>query len=178
MDCRLPDEDSPRSELIVRPARAEDVRYLADHLRCEDLAEIVAASNMDAYTAIGRGFVESVPRVTVEFRGKPAAMFGVVPTENLESPRAGAIWLLGTDEIDLFKTRFLRESAQWLEFATRNYDVVGNVVDERNSKHVKWLKWLGFKFLRRIPQYGHLGLPFYEFVKVISENCFTCAPRQ
>lgn len=155
-------------ELIVRPSRGDDVQAMAPRLRSEDLAEIVAASGQKAVDALGAGFVASRPCMTVEYNGRPAAMFGVVPGE-VEYPKLGNVWLLGTDDIHLFSRQFLRQSRAWLVEIAKGYDLIGNVVDERNDEHVRWLRWLGFRFIKRHATFGHLGLPFLEFV-IVTEN--------
>ncbi len=156
------------AELIVRPATGQDVRDMAPRLRIADKAEIVASTGEPALLALGRGFASSEKCWTVEWRGRPAAMFGCVPIiEDGSRPRVGSIWLLGTDDINLFGYRFLHESQKWVEIVTKGYDLVGNIVDARNLKHIKWLKWLGFKFVRTIPDHGIYKIPFHEFVKIV-----------
>jgi len=165
LGSELRHEEPADSRLIVRAPRNSDITAIARNLRAEDLAEVTAASGQDPVDAIGLGFAYSKPCFVVEFETRPAAIFGVVPTPGLEC--FGSVWLLGTNDIPLFSQRFLRDSRRWLEQITVGYDMVGNVVDERNEKHIRWLRWLGFKFVKRHAEYGHLGLPFLEFVKAV-----------
>jgi hypothetical protein len=151
----------------VRPSAARDAIDMAPRLRVEDMAEIAAASGRPPVEALGEGFACSRPCFTVEYNGRPAAMFGVVPSPDTEFPRLGVVWLLGTDAVRVFGRPFLRHSREWLVRACEGYDVVGNFVDERNTAHVRWLKWLGFTFLKRHEHFGRLGLPFMEFVKIM-----------
>lgn len=44
--------------------------------------------------------------------------------------------------------------------------ILFNCVDQRNEVHINWLRWLGFKFVRIIPEYGIQKLPFIEFVRI------------
>lgn len=156
-----------RPELIVRPSVGEDVHEMASRLRTEDQAEIVACSGRPPVEALGQGFACSVPCMTVEYMGRASTMFGVVPSETT-FPRLGAVWLLGTDDINLFSRQFLRQSRSWLKEVCKDYDIVGNVVDERNDQHVRWLRWMGFKFIHRHESFGRLGLPFLEFTIITS----------
>jgi hypothetical protein len=156
----------PGPDLVVRPSIAADVTDMATRLRTEDQAEIVAASGQPPVVALGEGFAKSTPCYTVMYNGRPAAMFGIVPSD-CTFPRLGNIWLLGTDDINVFSREFLRQSKSWLKTICEGYDLVGNLVDERNDKHVKWLKWLEFKFIRRYDEFGALGLPFLEFAKIV-----------
>ena len=40
-----------------------------------------------------------------------------------------------------------------------------NYVDSRHHRAVKWLKWLGFSFIREA-RMGPSDLPFYEFARL------------
>ena len=83
-------------------------------------------------------------------------MFGVSP--HFEEG-IGFIWLLGTDEIKDISWQFLRESREWLEKISSPYKMVCNMVHEENTVHIKWLKFLGFTFLKRTK-------PFIEFARI------------
>jgi hypothetical protein len=41
-----------------------------------------------------------------------------------------------------------------------------NIVDARNELHIRWLKRFGFVALKKHPQVGPQGLPFFEFVRI------------
>ena len=47
-----------------------------------------------------------------------------------------------------------------------------NIVDKRNTTHLKLLKFLGFKFLREV-SYGPNNLTFIEFCRVRTSNSNT-----
>lgn len=168
MGSELQLQDAKIPGLIVRPAHGDDVHSMAPRLRTEDVAEIVAFSGETALNALGRGYVNSAKCFTVEFEGRASAMFGVA--ESPIMPRFGTIWLLGTNDIPLFSRQFLRQSSEWLAEIMKGYDIVGNLVDERNESHIRWLRWLEFDFIARHPVMGHLGLPFLEFVKIVPEG--------
>ena len=82
-------------------------------------------------------------------------MFGVAPRDE----DIGFIWLLGTDEIKDISWQFLRESREWLEKISSPYKMVCNMVHEENTVHIKWLKFLGFTFLKHTK-------PFIEFSRI------------
>lgn len=165
MGSRVRDPRNPVPGLIVRDARPSDVPFIAEHIRSEDRAECFAASGLQPIDAIGRGFAASESCHTVVFEGRPAAIFGVVPSSEVTNPKLGAVWLLGTDDIRIFSRQFIEHSKFWIDELANGYDLIGNVVDARNTVHIEWLKWAGFKFIQRHEKYGHLGLPFLEFVK-------------
>jgi hypothetical protein len=94
-------------------------------------------------------------------------MFGVVPMNGNDFPRLGSVWLLGTPDINDHVTQFLRESRKRLDEVCQGYNIVGNFIDERNELHISWLRWLGFKLIKRHAEHGVEQRPFIEFVKVI-----------
>lgn len=163
------DSGTRRSGLVVRPAVISDVHKVAAALRQADRNEIQAGMAVPPLRALGLGYAESRPCLTIAEAedDNPIAMFGVVPSKECETPRCGLIWLLGTDGINRHKTQFLRESAARLADVCKGYDVVGNVIDARNGLHIIWLRWLGFKLLKRHQHYGPEGREFIEFFKVI-----------
>lgn len=166
MGMPVHDEISADSGLEVRKSQAEDVIYLAPRLRLADMAEIAATSGESPTVALGRGFANSIPCYTVFFKGRPAAMFGVVPMKTDEFPKIGGIWMLGSDAIPLFSKSFMRHTKPWLDRVSIGYDMVMNQVDARNTRHINWLKRCGFTFV----QTGSMGphnLPFHEFVKIV-----------
>ncbi len=112
--------------------------------------------------AMVSGFIYSDNPRTVLVGDTPVAMFGSGEVE----PGVGAVWLLGTDGIHDISRQFLRESKHWLEQLHDNYEMLFNYVDERNTVHIKWLKWLGFKFINRHEQFGVENRPFFEFVRI------------
>lgn len=107
--------------------------------------------------------IESGRAYAVELAsGEVAALFGVAPTGE---PQLGSVWLLASESLLSIRLTFLRHSAHWLRVLFADYDLLGNFVDERNRVHVQWLRWLGFRFLRRVPL-GRNGESFLEFVRL------------
>lgn len=169
MGMHLLDEIHANAELVIRESIAADVPDLAPRLRIPDMAEIAAATGERPITALGRGFAASTPCYTALYRGKVVAMFGVVPeptNEGAEFPRVGHIWMLGSDDIPLFRKSFMRHTKPWLAVVCDGYDMVTNLVDARNTRHIAWIKRSGFTFTQLVTR-GKLNLPFLEFVKVV-----------
>jgi len=151
----------------VRESLPEDCQIIADNMRQADVEEIRASHNWSPIEAMQAGFIYSEPPFTViQNPDIPVAMWGVVP-EFDEGLNRGRIWLLGTPGIKDVRVQFLRECSHWIRTATRGYDVVYNTIDKRNKLHIRWLKWLGFSFVREIPDHGYEQRPFLEFVRII-----------
>ena len=141
-----------------RISQYEDISKLANNLRFEDKQEILANSGQLPYYALLRGYVHSEVCFTIiDKENIPVGMFGV--------GKEGTIWLLATNDIHRIRFSFLRESRKVIDFLNQKYPLLWNYVDCRNELHIRWLKWCGFSFLRKIPN-GKLQQPFYEFIKI------------
>ncbi|HEY0077404.1 MAG TPA: hypothetical protein VGB73_02080 [Pyrinomonadaceae bacterium] len=153
-----------RQPRAVRPARAEDARELAPHLRAADLREISAASGEEPTSLLERGIAHSDPCYAVEDEeGAALALFGVVPDATREG--TGIVWLLASDDLVAARYTFLKHCRQWVERLHERYAVLWNCVDARNEAHLRWLRWCGFTLMRLVEDYGVEHRPFYEFVR-------------
>ena len=89
--------------------------------------------------------------------GKTAGMAGVGP--------GGEVWMLCTPAIHEYPITFAREAKRFID--SREEPLLWNIVDKRNTVHLKLLKFLGFIFLREI-SHGPNQLSFIEFCRVRS----------
>ena len=87
--------------------------------------------------------------------GKAAGMAGV--------GQRGDIWMLCTPAIYEKPIMFAREAKRYVD--GRQEPLLWNIVDKRNTAHIRLLKFLGFKFLREV-LHGPNYLPFIEFCRV------------
>jgi hypothetical protein len=123
--------------------RPEDRREVEEGHGCDPLIELVQAAQE------GSCVYFTVPN------GKTAGMAGV--------EKDGCIWMLCTPAIHDSPFTFAREAKRFVD--KRQEKLLWNIVDERNTVHLKLLKFLGFKFLRRI-FHGPNHLSFIEFARV------------
>lgn len=139
----------------VRTSHAGDIDEILEvGLRDQDVQEL-RALKITPRAALEHGLEYSEPEcMTVVVDDKAVAMFGVAPQDN-----HGIIWLLGTPGLLKISRQFLRESRYWLDQVTMGYDLVGNIVHKDNTISIRWLKWLGFTFLRRVGD-------FIEFARI------------
>ncbi len=91
--------------------------------------------------------------------GKAAGMAGV--------SKDGNIWMLCTPVILEYPLTFARRAKRFVD--SRPEPLLWNIVDKRNTVHLKLLKFLGFKFLREI-RHGPNNLTFIEFAKCVNHN--------
>ena len=153
--------------LDIRPAEGIDIDIIACDMRPADLAEIAATGTVDPYDALTNCMTLSMPSCyTMTADDLPIAMLGTAPVELI--PDFGSIWLLGTEEIEEHPVALLRLCKKILPRLMTPYDMLFNLMDVRNELHVKFVKWLGFTFIRERP-FGPEGLPFYEFA-LINKN--------
>ena len=147
-----------RWELATR----DEVKDVAANLRKEDFQEGLALRGIDIRPWMVENYNPGCTYVMKNSAGDNVGLCGVDDVGNLE----GLIWMVATPKLLDHQIEFLRHGRLWIEEATRPYKVVGNIVHAKNEVHLKWLKWCGFTFLRKI-QAGPFKEDFYEFLKVI-----------
>ncbi len=140
----------------IHPITVEAAKEVASNLRPDDRREIVEGWGLDPIKHLplaaqsGDGVWFEVPN------GKTAGLAGV--------DTGGIIWMVCTPAIHEYPVTFARESKRFVE--SRTEPLLWNIVDKRNTVHLKLLKFLGFKFLREI-SHGPNNLPFIEFCRVL-----------
>lgn len=150
--------------LRSRPFYKADFPNLVWGLREADKAELHAASGLSVPLALRRSIEATAePMVGVNEVNRPVCIGGVVP---FGDGMRGAVWAVATTEVDRHRVSFLRRSIPWVHHWQAQYPILTNCVDERNTVHIEWLRWLGFIFINRHPTYGHERRPFLEFVRI------------
>jgi len=139
----------------IHPITLEAAIEVASNLRPEDRREVEEGHGYDPieYAKFiaqeGSAVYFTVPN------GKTAGMAGV--------GSGGAVWMICTEAIKDYPHTFAKESKRFVE--SRTEPLLWNVADRRNTVHLKLLKFLGFKFLRKL-KYGPNNLSFIEFCRV------------
>ena len=139
----------------IHPITLEAATEVASNLRPDDLREVKEGHGIDPTLL---PFLMSQNRSYVYFTvpdGKTAGMAGV--------GKEGDIWMLCTPEIHRYPITFAREAKRYVD--SREEPLLWNIVDCRNTVHLKLLKFLGFKFLRKVKN-GPYQLDFIEFCRV------------
>ena len=147
----------------VRASTQADIDYLEHNLRDED-AEEVLASHGDIREALQIGFDESDEcwTFTVADTGEIAGMYGVAPWDDVSATP----WLLTTPTIRKVWLPFLRDSRKWVEETNNKYPLLFNAVDADYKVAIKWLRFVGFTFIKRHDKWGVGNKPFLEFVRI------------
>ena len=140
---------------FIHPLTIEVAKEVASNLRPEDRREVEEGHGLNPMEeltlAVHRGSCVwfEVPN------GKTAGMAGVGP--------GGEVWMLCTPAIHEYPITFAREAKRFID--SREEPLLWNIVDKRNTVHLKLLKFLGFKFLREF-KHGPNQLTFIEFCRV------------
>lgn len=155
--------DKPEIEVV--PAEQWHIDVVAKNMREADCLELWAASFSKPKKSLEAAFRLSKKCWTGLVDGEPACMFGVSRGTILS--HVGAPWLLGTDLIEKNQLAFLRRNKLYMSEMTEGFDTLINYVDARNTKAIRWLKWLGFEFDEAEPR-GVLNMPFHKFSMRVS----------
>lgn len=144
----------------IRPATDEDMVFIAEHARQADIDELWAADRITPLETMRKG-----ARVGEAFLGLvdgcPVCVFGVAPISFLTG--TGIPWMVGTTLLDKHAAGFVKGSRFAIRQILRKWGKLYNMVDARNTRAIRWLKWLGFQIYPSVP-YGHLDLPFHPFL--------------
>ena len=140
---------------FIHPITIEAALEVASNLRSDDLREVVEGHGLDPMVLLPMAAQE---RSAVYFTvpdGKTAGLAGV--------GKGGVIWMLCTPDIQRYPITFAREAKRFVD--SREEPLLWNIVDCRNTVHLKLLRFLGFKFLRKL-RHGPYNLEFIEFCRV------------
>ena len=89
----------------------------------------------------------------------PVAMFGVVPSDE----QSGIVWMLGSNLLLDIKQVFLKQCKQEVIKLNNIYPLLYNIIDSRNTLHIRWIKWCGFKIIGKTMVNN---IKFYEFCRI------------
>ena len=135
----------------VRDADMKDVFALAPNVREADKREIWKSHHRTPEGALMSGYTSSVFCLTIIYKGKPIAMFGVSP-ESLLSDKA-IVWLLASQELEKVQKTFIRNNKRIIAMFLAHYPTLYNFVDVENKQSIKWLMWCGAHIGTAVP-YG------------------------
>ena len=139
----------------IHPITLEAAAEVASNLRPDDRREVEEGHGIPS--ALLPSLMSQNPSY-VYFTvpdGKTAGMAGV--------GQEGDIWMLCTPEIHRYPITFAREAKRYVD--SRTEPLLWNIVDSRNKAHLRLLKFLGFKFLRKL-KHGPNNVTFIEFCRV------------
>jgi hypothetical protein len=149
---------------LIRKATLEDAIYVSQNLRPADLSEIEGLGRTPFNCVLGVLMCEDTFAFT-NYKGVLAGIGGVIPDDD---GNAG-IWTLCTPALETMGLTFLRQAKRHIDTLTKPYKMVYALCDSRNKLHHRFLRFLGFKALRAIPQ-PPFNIPYYEVVKLCANQ--------
>ena len=145
-----------------RSARFEDCREIAPLMRSQDADEVMASSGLNPLRALQESYrVSQIMNSVIHEDGSVVGMFGLSINAAFASP-----WLLGTDKLIETRKEFIPQAKKWVEEMNDEYPLLLNFVHEDNTVSKRWLKSLGFEFIKLHKEYGVGRQPFYQFVRM------------
>ena len=147
------------SDNLIHKATIEAIEEVASNLRPEDYKEVLEGWGYEPALVIP---LEASEGHTVSFNVPDGRIAGLAGIQN-----DGRVWMLCTNVIDEYPIHFIREAKRFID--SREDPILWNVVDKRNTLHLKLLKHLNFKFLREVP-WGPKKLTFIEFCRVCTSS--------
>lgn len=149
----------------IRPVTNEDVRAVVRNLREADRAEVRALTGAPPELVVPACVDASRAVWTIAgYGGEPAGLWGLQDVQ--DHPEVGWVWMILTPTVERHPYLFLEKCRENLPLLHSFHPIVTNHVDERNTVHLRWLRWMGFSFLRRIERWGAEGRPFIEFARL------------
>lgn len=152
--------------ITIRRAKVADAISLAPRLRSADRDEIKAALGMTPEAALPLFIQGNYVWAGVDPSGEVFGLFGIDPVHN--NPYLGIVWMVTSPAIMAHRRELIRLAPKWLKRLHRVRPLIGNHIDARNTTHIRWLKRMGFSFLRTHPEFGVEKRPFHEFARLRS----------
>ena len=146
----------------LRKATFKDLQYVANNLREVDKLEAFYQTGQEPLQALQFTYLCSKVNMAIaDDNDAPIGLCGVV--------NGGVIWMVSTDALfdnRKYKIQLIRKGREWVDNLLKSYKVLYNFVYAENTSAIKWLKSLGFTFIKYHEEYGMQGKPFYEFLRI------------
>ena len=143
----------------IHPITMEAATEVAFNLRPDDFREVYEGHGENPLVSIPRDALNGNTVYFTAPNGKTAGVAGV--------QQGGLIWMLCTPVVEKYPHTFARQAKKFVD--SRTEPLLWNIVDKRNTVHLKLLQFLGFKFLREL-KYGPNQLTFIEFCKCVTQQ--------
>ncbi|MFC1524617.1 phage protein Gp13 family protein [Thermodesulfobacteriota bacterium] len=139
----------------LRPSDLEQIKHLK--LRKADQEEATASSGLDPISTLLLSIELSTwTEVILNQHDEIIVVFG------LEAEQ-GVPWLMATDELVKNQYTLIKMAREVVAEMLEECPLLWNYVDGRNTKHIEWLKWMGFKFPGVTAMLN--GVKFHQFMK-------------
>lgn len=145
-----------------RPATEQDAYEMAPNMRSQDAEEVMASHGWTPLEALVNSYNGSQEcNSIIHEDGDVVGMFGVSDQGAFAMP-----WLLGANKMLDTKIEFVPQAIEWVDRMSVQYPLLFNFVHKENKVAIRWLKSLGFEFIKEIEDYGVGKEPFIQFVRI------------
>ncbi|MER8591833.1 DUF2833 domain-containing protein [Mesorhizobium sp. M1182] len=150
--------------ITIRRAKVSDAISLAPRLRSADRDECKAALGMEPRIVLPLLVQGDCVWAGVDQHREVFGLFGIDPVKGMD--HLGIVWMVTSPDIFKHRRDLLKLAPEWLDRLHHVRPLLGNHIDARNTTHIRWLKRMGFSFLRTHPEYGVEKRPFHEFARL------------
>ena len=134
---------------FVRPT-VEMVESIAADMRQADAEEVWASNHHSPLESMMKGLkLSDVSTVAIDDTGEPLVMIGLVKRDMLTG--SGVVWMLGANKAMKHKKEFFRQTKPIINEMLTICPRLCNMVHNKNTNSILWLKWLGFTIEDPIP---------------------------
>lgn len=141
------------------PRQALFILEAAEFLREADRMEAEARCPWGAISGLWESWKASKNNWAITTSEGEVAFIGGI-TED------GEVWMVGTEWFPTkYHPNFLRNCRWFVDTLNEAYPRLHNIVDSRNTLHLRWLEWCGFTIDRDHPQIIN-GVPFFPFERI------------
>ena len=155
--------------LIIESATKEHCQQLAPHMKAADVREVRLASGLSPLETLEASLVVSQRASTFFLEGQVVALSGVAAldmgTATCNTATCGIVWAL-TAPLTGWEKTFWKVSQKMISDYQKMFPLLTNFCDVENTETIRYLKKLGFVFLRRDDHFGVEEKPFYQFVRI------------
>lgn len=88
----------------------------------------------------------------------PIAIFGAISVD----VEVASTWLVAIEDLPTIPPRVVIQSRRFIQAFLKEFKTLRTVVWEKNTTHIRWVEWLGFKDTGKVP-YGINGELFHIY---------------
>lgn len=145
----------------ILPTTENHIKELAKTMRQADIDECWAAHHFSPYEALKHSLYHTDRPQTGLYDGRVICIWGIGKMSYLS--KEGIPWMLTSNLVNKHYREFLRRGLKCLIDIKKEAVILVNMVDARNKRSIRWLKWLGFTVHDPIP-FGPDKMLFHPFI--------------
>jgi hypothetical protein len=142
-----------------RNVTQHDIDFIASNVDFKSKQALEICGITDHKQALIAASTSASASFTVVLDGKPIAIFGVSAVSN----STGSAWLVAIGDLPVLPARMIATARKFVRGFSEIFEVLRTIVWEENESHRRWVQWLGFKEVGKLP-YGRNGELFHIFV--------------